>query len=230
LNLKQLPKLVFICILTILAAVNLSLYLQTVPMLQPGPHYFGQLIGYVQEQGFNIIYQQEGSGPFIQYLPLGLIALWIVFAIQKTFFDKRNFYVLWTTLPWMLLTTAALIWDVAVAGAAQHFNWYWNFATNTAGEGDDVTHFFAGFAITAALYNVDFFDLFKLKGLLGRFAETNLVAQVLMFGAIWFEFTEALHPERYWSQLWDCNKDLAMGALGFFVATVLYNFTVKFEE
>jgi len=229
-RLTDLSRVVFFSILAALGLINLTLYLRTLPLLQQGPDYFGQLVAYVQQQGFNIIYQQEGSGPFIRFLPMGLVALWIVFAIQKTFLDKRNFYVLWTSLPWMLLTTGALMWDVAVAGAAQHFNWYWNPVTNAAGEGDDVTHFFAGFAITAALYNIDFFDIFRLKGLLGRFAETNLVAQVLMFGAIWFEFTEGLHPERYWSQLWDCNKDLAMGALGFFVATVLYNFTVKFEE
>jgi len=230
LNLDKLRRIFFFTVLAALVLVNLTLYLRTLPLLQQGPDYFGQLTAYVQQQGFNIIYQQEGSGPFIQYLPMGLIVLWIVFAIQKTFLDKRNFYVLWTTLPWMLLTTAALIWDVMIAGASQHFNWYWNSATNTAGEGDDVTHFFAGFAITAALYNIDFFDIFKLKGKVGRLAEGKLVAGILMFGAIWFEYMEALHPERYWSQLWDTNKDLTMALLAFFVATVLYNFTVKFEE
>jgi hypothetical protein len=220
----------FIFALALILFANLSVYLATIPLLRPGPDYLGMALDYAAKEGPAILFQVEGSGPYIRFLPLALILLWIGFALQRFYFDERGIYPLWTNLAWVTLTTVATLWAALVAAAAQHYNWYWNPATGIAGEGDDVTHFFSAFALAALLYSVNFFDLFGLRGQLGRLAEASLVGGITSLGAVWFEWQEALNPGRYWSEFWDCQKDLAMALLAIFTAIALYNFVVKFEE
>lgn len=229
-NLDKLRRIVFFSILAVLAAAVIALYLKTLPLLAPGPDYLGQILSYLQSEGFNILWQTEGSGPMIRMIPILLAVLWGLYALQRLVLDRYRFYLMWTNLAWMLLTTGALIWQIILASAAQHYNWYWNPALGAPGEGDDVTHFFSGFAIVASLYNFNYFDLFKLKGRLGRFAEAAFAGGITLLSAAWFEFNEALHPEQYLSFPWDMNKDFAMAFLAVFVAATLYYFIVKFEE
>ena len=219
----------FIAALALILLANLAIYLATIPLLKPGPDYLGMAFGYLLE-GPGILFQEEGSGPLIRLLPLALIPLWLAFILQRLILSKRGIYALWTNWAWMGITTIAVLWAALVAAAAQHYNWYWNPAAGIPGEGDDVSHFFSAFAIASLLYNVNFFDLFGLRDRLGRLAEALFAAGLTSLGAVWFEWHEALEPARYWSEFWDCQKDLGMALLAIFTATALYNFIVKFEE
>lgn len=220
----------FILALASIISADLALYAATIPLLKPGPDYLGMAFGYLLEGGPGIIFQEEGSGPYIRLLPLALMPLWAGYGLQRRILSKRGIYALWTNWAWMVLTTIAVLWAALVAAAAQHFNWYWNPAAGIAGEGDDATHFFSAFALASLLYNIDFFDLFGLRGRFGRLAEAGFVGGLTELGAVWFEWHEALDPGRYWSEFWDCQKDLAMALLAIFAAIALYNFIVRFEE
>jgi hypothetical protein len=210
--------------------MNLWLYLATIPLLKPGPDYLGLALDYALEEGPMILFQEEGSGPYIRYMPLALLALLALYALQRLVLDEMGILILWTNWAWIALTIIATLWAALVAAAAQHYNWYYNPAAGIAGEGDDVTHFFSAFALASFLANIDFFDLFGLRGRLGRLAEAALVASLTSLAALWFEWHEALNPSRYWSEFWDCHKDLAMALLAIFAAIALYNFIVEFEE
>jgi len=164
------------------------------------------------------------------YALAAFFALPIFFLIQKFLLTRRNIFVVWTN-PWFLAyTEISIIIALLVALAGQYEGWYWDPKLGTAGQFDDVSHFLSGHMIAVILLNINFKDLFRLAGRWGRVAEVVFIWSIMAFVAIYSEWNESVHPERYWSEYWDSLKDMSEDFKGALIATANYNLIVPFEE
>lgn len=222
-NLLILPVF-FILIVTIV-----NFWSKTAPLLKPDEYdSFGKFLSFLQNPE---IFQTVGSSFMIRYIPLSLIALWIIFLLQT--FPKHipTFYVLWTNWKYMILTTvAAIIW-MLFAGFVQAYNLYYDPAGGMRpGLAGYFAHMAAGFGVTVILYNINLFDIFGLRGRRGRVIEVILILLIVLVIAFNYEYTEALHPERYYSELVDMRADVFSDIFGWSLGAALYQMIVPFEE
>jgi len=211
----------------ILAGYYYSLWL---PLQKPTQDFFGIFLYDLQHHWHEVWVVSAGSTIMKPYALAAFFALPILFLIQKFFLTKRNIFVVWTN-PWFLLyTEVGIILALLVALAGQYEGWYWDPKLGTAGQFDDVSHFLSGHMIAVILLNIDFKDLFRLGGRWGRIAEVAFIWTIMSFVAIYSEWNESVHPERYWSEYWDSLKDMSEDFKGALIATANYNLIVPFEE
>ena len=214
-----------------LVALFVYYWFLTVPLLKPDEYQsWGKFIAFAQGP---VIFQNIGSSFMIKYIPLALTVLWLIFLIQF-FFNKRYpdkaVYPLWTSFPYMVFTTvAATIWMLFVA-FVQYYNLFYDAVANCPGLAGYFTHWASGFSITLILYNVNLMDIFQLKGRKGRIIEVLFILAITLLVGMHFEYTEALHPERYFSELVDMRADMFMNLFGAGFAAALYQLIVPFEE
>jgi len=230
LSLNKLLKVAFAaCLLTfILLAVHY--YLLWVPLQKTQADYFGQFLYALQFHWHEVWVVSAGSTIMKPYALAAFFALPILFLIQKFFLTKRNIFVVWTN-PWFLVyTEISIIIALLVALVGQYEGWYWDPKLGTAGQFDDVSHFLSGHMIAVILLNINFKDIFRLAGRWGRIAEVIFIWSIMAFVAVYSEWNESVHPERYWSEYWDSLKDMSEDMKGALIATANYNLIVPFEE
>jgi len=183
------------------------------------------------------IFQSVGSSFMIKYIPFAVGWLWMIYLVQFAWNyeaekgRREPFYFLWTNWKYMVFTTlACAIWILFVA-FVQYYNLYYD---PTGGIRPGLAGYFAhmasGFGITIILYNINLFDIFQLKGRKGRIVEVLLILAILLAIAFNYEYTEALHPERYYSELVDMRADIFSNIFGWSLGAALYQMFVPFEE
>jgi len=184
------------------------------------------------------IFQSVGSSFMIKYIPVALIILWAFYLFQLMWnhtYRERGIsfpiYLLWTNWKYMVFTTVACTIWILFASFVQAYNLYYD---PTGGIRPGLAGYFAhmasGFGITIILYNINLFDIFQLKGMRGRMVEVLLILAILLTIAFNYEYTEALHPERYYSELVDMRADIFSNIFGWSLGAALYQMFVPFEE
>jgi len=183
------------------------------------------------------IFQTVGFSFMIKYIPLALIILWVSYLAQVFYNYRRTLageeakYLFWTNRRYLMLTTGACTVWILFVGFVQYYNLYYD---PTGGIRPGLAGYFAhmasGFGITIILYNINFFDIFQLKGTKGRVVEVLLILAILLTIAFNYEYTEALHPERYYSELVDMRADIFSNIFGWSLGAALYQMFVPFEE
>jgi len=230
LSLNKLLKVAFAaCLLTfILLAVHY--YLLWLPLQKTQADYFGQFLYALQFHWHEVWVVSAGSTIMKPYALAAFFALPVLFLIQKFLLTRRDIFIVWTN-PWFLLyTEISIIIALLVALVGQYQNWYYDPIRNVPGEFDDVSHFLSGHMIAVILLNIDFKDVFQLAGRRGRIAEVIFIWSIMAFVAIYSEWNESVHPERYWSEYWDSLKDISEDFKGALIAAANYNLIVPFEE
>ena len=217
-----------------LVALFIYYYSLTVPLLKPDEwDAWGKFVAFTQHA---VIFQQVGSSFMIKYIPLALIILWAAYITQvlynfsQTVKGKNPIYFFWTN--WLYLafaTVASAIWILFVA-FVQYYNLYYDAIFNCSGLAGYFTHWSSGFCITLILYNINLMDFFQFKGTKGRVLEVLFILGITLLVGMQFEYTEALHPERYFSELVDMQADMFMNLFGAGFAAALYQLIVPFEE
>jgi len=201
------------------------------PLLKPDDYNsWGKFLLFLQNPE---IFQTVGSSFMIRYIPLALVILWVGYVIQHFWNSthKPAVYPLWTNLRYLLFVTATCtVWILFVA-FVQYYNLYYD---PTGGIRPGLAGYFAhmasGFGITIILYNINLFDIFQLKGRKGRIVEVLLILAILLTIAFNYEYTEALHPEQYYSELVDMRADIFSNIFGWSLGAALYQMFVPFEE
>jgi len=226
-RLAEVAYLVLLFSLAVLTVYYWSLWL---PLQKPQQDFFGVFLSDLQHHWFEVWVVSAGSTIMKPYALAAFFALPILFLIQKFILTKRGVFLVWTN-PWFLLyTEISIIIALLVALVGQYENWYWDPTRNISGQFDDVSHFLSGHMITVILLNLDLKDLFRLPGRWGRIAEVVLQWSIMAFVAVYSEWNESVHPERYWSEYWDSLKDMSEDFKGAVIATANYNLIVPFEE
>jgi len=227
---NKLARIVFIASLLAFILLAVHYYLLWVPLQKTQADYFGQFLYALQFHWHEVWVVSAGSTIMKPYALAAFFALPIFFLIQKFLLTRRNIFVVWTN-PWFLVyTEISIIIALLVALVGQYQNWYYDPIRNVPGEFDDVSHFLSGHMIAVILLNIDFKDLFRLRGRWGRIGEVILQWTIMAFVAIYSEWNESVHPERYWSEYWDSLKDMSEDFKGALIATANYNLIVPFEE
>jgi len=220
----------YIALLLALMALTAHYYVLWMPLQKPQADYFGQFLYALQFHWHEVWVVSAGSTIMKPYALGAFFALPILFLIQKFILTRRNIFVVWTN-PWFLVyTEISIIIALLIALVGQYQNWYWDPVHNISGEFDDVSHFLSGHMIAVILLNINFKDLFRLGGRWGRIAEVLFIWTIMSFIAIYSEWNESVHPERYWSEYWDSLKDMSEDFKGALIATANYNLIVPFEE
>jgi len=205
---------------------------KTAPLLKPDDYdSWGKFLLFLQNPE---IFQTVGSSFMIKYIPLALVALWVGYVAQSYWnftHAYRRVYPLWTNLRYLVFVTAGCtVWILFVA-FVQFYNLYYD---PTGGIRPGLAGYFAhmasGFGITIILYNINLFDIFQLKGMKGRIAEVLLILAILLAIAFNYEYTEALNPSRYYSELVDMRADIFSNIFGWSLGAALYQMFVPFEE
>jgi len=230
LNFKKLPRVAFIVSLLAFALLAVHYYFLWLPLQKPQQDFFGIFLSDLQHHWYEVWVVSAGSTIMKPYALAAFFALPILFLIQKFLLTKRRIFAVWTN-PWFLIyTEVSIVLALLVALVGQYENWYWDPVRNISGQFDDASHFLSGHMITVILLNIDFKDLFKLRGRWGRIAEVLFIWTIMGFVAIYSEWNESVQPERYWSEYWDSLKDIAEDFKGAVIATANYNLIVPFEE
>jgi len=223
-------KLAYGVSLLAVAVLSIHYYLLWLPLQKPTQDFFGMFLYDVMNRWSEVWAVTAGSTIMTPYALAAFFTLPVLFIIQKFFLIKRGIFIVWTN-PWFLLyTEVSIILALLVAQVGQFENWYWDPKLGAAGQFDDVSHFLSGHMIAAILLNIDFKDLFQLKGRWGRLAEVIFIWSIMVFICFYSEWNESVHPERYWSEYWDSLKDMSENMKGTLMATANYNLIVPFEE
>jgi len=227
---NRIGLIAYIAALLVLIVLALRYYVLWLPLQKPQQDFFAIFLSDLQHHWHEVWVVSAGSTIMKPYALAAFFALPILFLIQKFFLTKRGIFLVWTN-PWFLIyTEISIIIALLVALVGQYEDWYWNKTLGIPGEFDDVSHFLSGHMITAILTNIDFKDLFKLKGRGGRVAEVAFLWIIMVFIGIFSEWNESIHPERYWSDYMDSLKDMSEDMKGTIIATANYNLIVPFEE
>jgi len=220
----------YIVLLLTLMALALHYYFLWLPLQKSQQDFFAIFLYDLQHHWNEVWVVSAGSTIMKPYALLAFFALPVLFVVQKFFLTKRGIFLVWTN-PWFLIyTEISIIIALLVALAGQYEGWYWDPKLGTAGQFDDVSHFLSGHMIAVILLNINFKDLFRLAGRWGRVAEVVFIWSIMAFVAIYSEWNESVHPERYWSEYWDSLKDMSEDFKGALIATANYNLVVPFEE
>ena len=220
----------YIVLLLTLMALALHYYFLWLPLQKSQQDFFAIFLYDLQHHWNEVWVVSAGSTIMKPYALLAFFTLPVLFVIQKFFLTKRGVFLVWTN-PWFLIyTEISIIIALLVALAGQYEGWYWDPKLGTAGQFDDVSHFLSGHMIAVILLNINFKDIFRLAGRWGRVAEVVFIWSIMAFVAIYSEWNESVHPERYWSEYWDSLKDIAEDFKGAVIATANYNLIVPFEE
>jgi len=220
----------YIVLLLTLMALALHYYFLWLPLQKPQQDFFAIFLYDLQHHWNEVWVVSAGSTIMKPYALLAFFALPVLFVVQKFFLTKRGIFLVWTN-PWFLIyTEISIIIALLVALAGQYEGWYWDPKLGTAGQFDDVSHFLSGHMIAVILLNINFKDLFRLAGRWGRVSEVVFIWSIMAFVAIYSEWNESVHPERYWSEYWDSLKDMSEDFKGALIATANYNLIVPFEE
>jgi len=213
-----------------IAVLSIHYYLLWLPLQKPTQDFFGIFLYDLQHYWHEVWVVSAGSTIMKPYALAAFFALPILFLIQKFVLTRRNIFVVWTN-PWFLVyTEISIILALLVALVGQYEGWYWDPKLGTAGQFDDVSHFLSGHMIAVILLNINFKDIFRLAGRWGRIAEVIFIWSIMAFVAVYSEWNESVHPERYWSEYWDSLKDMSEDMKGALIATANYNLIVPFEE
>jgi len=227
---NKLARIVFIASLLAFILLAIHYYLLWLPLQKPQQDFFAIFLHDLQHYWHEVWVVSAGSTIMKPYALAAFFALPILFLIQKFLLTRRNIFVVWTN-PWFLIyTEISIITALLVALVGQYQNWYYDPIRNVPGEFDDVSHFLSGHMIAVILLNIDFKDLFRLRGRWGRIGEVILQWTIMAFVAVYSEWNESVHPERYWSEYWDSLKDMGEDFKGALIATANYNLIVPFEE
>jgi len=183
------------------------------------------------------IFQSVGSSFMIKYIPFALAGLWFGFLVQSFVNNiwktkgREPIFPLWTNWQYMVFTTlACVVWILFVA-FVQYYNLYYDPSGGIRpGLAGYFAHMASGFGITIILYNINLFDIFQLNGRKGRIVEVLLILAILLVIAFNYEYTEALHPEQYYSELVDMRADIFSNIFGWSLGAALYQMFVPFEE
>ena len=227
---RKLPSLSYIIALLILIVLSIRYYLLWLPLQKPQQDFFAIFLYDLQHHWHEVWIVSAGSTIMKPYALGAFFALPILFLIQKFVLTKRGVFLVWTNPFFLIYTEISIIIALLVALVGQYENWYFDPVRNISGEFDDVSHFLSGQMITAILSNIDFKDLFKLRGRWGRIGEIVFQWAIMGFVALYSEWNESVHPERYWSEYWDSLKDISEDLKGALIATANYNLIVPFEE
>jgi len=222
----------FLCLLSLIAYY----WSKTVPLLKPDDYdSWGKFLAFLQNPQ---IFQTVGSSFMIKYIPLALVALWVGYLTQVFYNYRRTLageeprYFFWTNWKYLIFMTAACIVWILFVAFVQYYNLYFDPTGGgiRPGLAGYFAHIAAGFGITILLYNVNLFDIYRLRGMRGRAAEVLLILVVVLVIAFNFEYTEALRPEKYYSELVDMRADMFCNTVGWGFAAALYQLFIPFEE
>ena len=227
---REVRKIAFVASLLAFILLAVYYYVLWLPLQKPQQDFFGIFLSDLQQHWFEVWVVSAGSTIMKPYALAAFFALPILFLIQKLFLTKRGIFLVWTNHWFLIYTEISIIIALLVALVGQYENWYFDPVHNVAGEFDDVSHFLSGHMIAVILLNIDFKDLFQLKGRWGRILEIIFLWSILFFVAAYSEWNESIHPERYWSEYWDSLKDISEDFKGALIATANYNLIVPFEE
>ena len=223
----------FLTVPAFLFPVCLILYYWSMltPLLKPDDYdSWGKFLSFLQNPQ---ICQTVGSSFMIKYIPLALVVLWLGYVAQSywNFTRKPPVYPLWTNLRYLIFVTAGCTVWILFVTFVQYYNLYYD---PTGGIRPGLAGYFAhmasGFGITIILYNINLFDIFELKGMKGRIVEVLLILAILLAIAFNYEYTEALNPSRYYSELVDMRADIFSNIFGWSLGAALYQMFVPFEE
>jgi len=223
-------KLAYGVSLLAIAVLSIHYLLLWLPLQKPTQDFFGIFVGDLQHHWYEVWVVSAGSTIMKPYALAAFFALPILFLIQKFLLTRRNIFVVWTNPCFLIYTEVSIILALLVALVGQYENWYWDPAHNISGQFDDVSHFLSGHMITVILLNIDFKDLFQLRGRWGRILEIVFIWTIMVYVAIYSEWNESVHSQRYWSEYWDSLKDMSEDFKGALIATANYNLIVPFEE
>ena len=233
---SQLKQLLIFPTFLLLLSLIVYYWSKTIPLLKPDDYdSWGKFLAFLQNPQ---IFQTVGSSFMIKYIPFALAGLWFGFLLQSLANNIQKakggepIFPLWTNWQYMIFTTVAcIVWMLFVA-----FVQYYNLYSDPTGGGirpglaGYFAHIASGFGITIILYNVNLFDIYGLRGMKGRVVEVLLILVVVLVIAFNFEFTEALRPEKYYSELVDMRADMSCNTVGWGFAAALYQMFVPFEE
>jgi len=220
----------YVVLLSVLVALSIHFYLIWLPLQKIEQDFFAIFLCDLQHHWHEVWVVSAGSTIMKPYALLAFFALPVLFVVQKFFLTKRGIFLVWTN-PWFLIyTEIIIILALLVALVGQYENWYWDPVRNISGQFDDASHFLSGHMITVILLNIDLKDLFRLGGRWGRIAEVIFIWTIMAYVAVYSEWNESVHPERYWSEYWDSLKDMSEDFKGALIATANYNLIVPFEE
>jgi len=226
----NLARVAYIVTLSVFIVLAVRYYVLWLPLQKPQQDFFGIFLGDLQHHWYEVWVVSAGSTIMKPYALLAFFALPVLFVVQKFFLTKRGIFLVWTN-PWFLIyTEISIILALLVALVGQYENWYWDPVRNISGQFDDASHFLSGHMITVILLNFDFKDLFQLRGRWGRILEVVFIWTIMAYVAIYSEWNESVHPQRYWSEYWDSLKDMSEDFKGALIATANYNLIVPFEE
>jgi len=226
----SLARVAFGASLLVLAALSIYYWFLWLPLQKPQQDFFGIFLYDLQHHWDEVWVVSAGSTIMKPYALLAFFALPILVLIQKFFLSKRGVFAVWTN-PWFLIyTEVSILLALFVALVGQYENWYFDPVHNVAGRFDVITHFLSGHMITAILSNLDFKDLFRLRGRWGRIWEVLFQWSIMAFVAVYSEWNESVNPSRYWSEYWNSLSDMAEDFKGAVIATANYNLIVPFEE
>ena len=226
----NLARVAYIVTLSVFIVLAVRYYVLWLPLQKPQQDFFGIFLGDLQHHWYEVWVVSAGSTIMKPYALLAFFALPVLFVVQKFFLTKRGIFLVWTN-PWFLIyTEISIILALLVALVGQYENWYWDPVRNISGQFDDASHFLSGHMITVILLNFDFKDLFQLRGRWGRILEIVFIWTIMVYVAIYSEWNESVHPQRYWSEYWDSLKDMSEDFKSALIATANYNLIVPFEE
>ena len=220
----------YVALLSVFVALSIHFYLIWLPLQKITQDYFAQFLYDVTNRWGEVWSVTAGSTIMVPYALAAFIILPILFLAQKYLLTPRGIFIVWTNLWFLLYTEVSIIIALLVAQVGQFENWYWDPTRGLAGQFDDASHFLSGHMIIAILMNIDFKDIFQLRGRWGRIAEVLLQWTIMGFIAMYSEWNESVHPESYWSEYWDSLKDMSEDVKGAVIATANYNLIVPFEE
>jgi len=221
---------VYVLVLLAIAAMTAYYCSLWLPLQKVGQDFFRQFLFDVQNKWSEVWAVTAGSTIMAPYGLTAFCMLPFLYILQKGILSKRGIFIVWTNIWFLIYSEASILIALLVAQVGQFENWYFDPVRNISGQFDDVSHFLSGHMITTILSNIDFKDLFKLRGRWGRIAEIVLQWSIMGFIAIYSEWNESVHPERYWSEYWDSLKDMSEDLKGAWIATANYNLIVPFEE